>query len=290
MESYQRTTKASTITQVDILMTGSQYIGTSDDLGMQNFGVYIFPDGSRYTGEFLNNRFHGRGSIQVPDPSGVTYQVTHRHGKLIAIDQMKFNDSLPVDFEMKDSGSMSFESWSYCTAEDRRFYQETKGPMEPVGPNKFKTKDGPDPPVLSRNVFDLGFGLLGNRGFMLDTKTYSHQSLYVGCREARRWIRENCAHGPLWNRHHKQKMKARFAREIIRNNQENAGCSRKHYMPKLHICQRSSSLDSFGSERLHLASTTDSTSSEVQAMRLRHREFRSKWRRSRSESSVCRIN
>ncbi|KAH8364038.1 hypothetical protein KR084_001768 [Drosophila pseudotakahashii] len=290
MEQNQRTPKASTITQVDILMTGSRYIGPSDELGMQELGVYYYPDGTRYTGEFKNNRFHGRGTIQTPDPSGITYQVTHRHGKLLSIDQMRFNDLLAVDFELKDQRSISFDTWSYCSAEDRRFHQETKGPMEPVGPNLFKTKDGPHPLAMGRNVFDLGFGLLGNRGFMLDTKSYTHQSLYVGCREARRWVRENCAHGPLWNRHHKQKVMARFAREIIRNNQQNAGCSRKHYMPKMHICRRSSSLESFGSERLHLASTTDSTTSEVQEMRLRHREFRGKWRRSKSESDVCRIN
>ncbi|XP_016975830.1 MORN repeat-containing protein 5 [Drosophila rhopaloa] len=285
----QRTPKTS-ITQVDILLTGARYAGTSNELGMQEFGVYLYPDGTRYTGEFLNNRFHGRGTIQIPDPSGITYHVTHRHGRLKTIDQMKFNDSLPVDFEVMDHGSLCFDSWPYCTAMDRRFYQETKGPLDPVGPNKFKSKDGANPLNLGRNVFDFGFGLLGNRGFMLDTKTFSKESSYMGCREARRWTRENCPHGPLWNRHHKQRVKAQFAREIIQNNWENAGCIRKRTMPNVRICHRSTSLDSFGSARLHLASTTDTCSSEVQAMRMPRHELRSKWRRSKSESNVCRIN
>ncbi|XP_033159652.1 MORN repeat-containing protein 5 [Drosophila mauritiana] len=286
----QKTTKSSSITQVDILLTGSRYIGPSDELGMQEMGVYIYPDGTHYTGEFLNNRFHGKGTIQIPDSLGVTYQVTHHNGRLVSIDQVNFNDSLPVDFVMKDHYTMSFKPWTYCTPEDRRFYQETKGPIDAVGPNKFQSKDGPNPLNLGRNIFDLGFGLLGNRGFMLDTKTFSNQSIYLGCREARRWIRENCAHGPLSKRHHKQKVLARFAREIIRNNQENAGCSQKQFMTNIHPCKHSTSLDSFASERLHLASTTDSTSSEVQAMRLRHEEFHGKWTRAKSESSVCRIN
>ncbi|EDV51224.1 MORN repeat-containing protein 5 [Drosophila erecta] len=288
MES--KATKSSSITQVEILLTGSRYVGPSDELGMQEMGVYIYPDGTRYTGEFLNNRFHGKGTIEIPDSSGVTYQVHHDKGRLVSIDQIKFNDNLPMDFEMKDHYTMSFKPWPYCTSEDRRFYQETKGPMDAVGPNKFQSKDGPSPLNLGRNIFDLGFGLLGNRGFMLDTKPFHNQSTYLGCREARRWIRENCAHGPLSRRHHKQKVLARFAREIIRNNQENAGCSRKQFMTKTHPCRRSTSLDSFGSERLHLGSTTDSTSSVVQAMRLRHREFQAKWTRARSESGVCRIN
>ncbi|XP_017081177.1 uncharacterized protein LOC108114622 [Drosophila eugracilis] len=282
--------KSSATNQVEILMSGSKYIGPMNELGMQDLGVYFFPDGTRYTGEFLNNRFHGRGTIQMPDPSGLTYQVTHRHGRLTSIDEIHFNDSLPLEFEMNDSGPPRFESWLYCTSEDRRFYQETKEPMEAVGPKKFKNKDGPNPFAMGRNVFDLGFGQLGNHGFMVDRRPNGMQSIYVGCREARRWTRENCAHGPLWGRHHKQKVMARFAREIIENNQENAGCRRKQYMPKAHICRRSCSMDSFGSERLHLGSTTDTMSSEVQAMRLRRREFRNKWRRSKSESNVCRIN
>ncbi|XP_017133840.1 MORN repeat-containing protein 5 [Drosophila elegans] len=282
--------QSNSIAQVDNLMTGARYVGPSDELGMQEFGVYSYPDGTRYTGGFLNNRFHGRGTIQMADPSGVTFEVTHRKGKLMTIDQINFNDALPLDFEMVDHRSLSFESWPYCTAEDRRFYQETKEPLQAVGPKKFKTKDGPNPIALGRNIFDLGFGLMGNRGFMLDTKTFSHQRSYMSCREARRWTREHCAHGPLWNRHHKQEVKARFARQIIQNNRENADGNRKHFMPDLHVCHRSSSLDSFGSTRLHLASTTDSDSSELPTMKMHRHEFRNQWKRSRSESNVCRIN
>ncbi|XP_017040438.1 uncharacterized protein LOC108087540 [Drosophila ficusphila] len=286
----QRTTVSLT-SQVEVLMTGSRYLGERNELGMQEYGVYTYPDGTRYTGEFLNGRFHGRGTIQIPDPAGIIYQVTHRHGKLKSIEQMNFSDQLPVDFEMTGRGSLNFESWPYCTAEDRRFFQETKAPLDPVGPNKFKTKDGPASVTLERNAFDLGFGIIGNRGFMLDTKTNCKKSSYLGCREARRWIRENCVHGPLWNRHHKQEVMARFAREIIKNNQESAAvCSRENFTPEIRVCRRSCSLDSFGSTRLHLASTSDTCSSEVQDMKMRLQDFRKKWRRSKSESSVCRIN
>lgn len=278
----------------DVFLTGSRFVGTSDELGMQDHGTYMYPDGTLYVGEFKDNRFHGEGYFKLPDPESVCFMVTHRHGRLTSIDHIEFNDHLKVDFEMKEDRTIGFKPWMYCTPSDRRFHGEITGTLEPVGPESFKTKDGPIAPNLGRNIFDLGFGHLSKQGFMLGTKTFANQSFYLGCRGVRRWIRENCRHGVLMHHHLKQKIKARFAREIIQNNLEDAGCSPKPCLPPSRICQRSASLDSSRSQkstRVHLASTTDSCSSKVELRQKRPKQVcRKKCRRSKSESGVCRLN
>ncbi|KAH8317005.1 hypothetical protein KR074_006483 [Drosophila pseudoananassae] len=296
----------------DSYLTGSRFTGQCNDLGMQDFGTYVYPDGTRYSGYFLNNRFHGKGTIQMPDPAGITFAVVHNNGRLEKIEKMNFNDCLPVEFDVRGS-NISFKRWNYCSSKDRRFHKETLTPMEAVGPNKFQTANGPEAPNLPRNVFDLGFGLLTQHGFVLDNKDFGHhvlyggsssndKSFYLGCREARRWIRENCAHGQLWNRHIKQKIISYFTRNIIQNNIENSGCSKLNDIPKGKMCRRSNSADSLVSEnakmaRLHVATDSISCSSEVHAMKeTRYDCGCSKkpdvlpWRRSLSESNVCRIN
>ncbi|KAH8317839.1 hypothetical protein KR067_000609 [Drosophila pandora] len=301
----------------DSYLTGSQFSGNCDELGMQKHGTYVYPDGTRYSGHFLNNRFHGKGTIQMSDPDGITFSVVHDNGKLKKIEKMNFNDCLPVEFDMKGR-HISFKRWNYCTASDRRFYKETLEPLEGVGPNKFVNKNGPHAVTLPRNVFDLGFGLLTHHGFVLDTKDFGHhilyggstsqdKSYYLGCRKVRRWIRENCAHGQLWNRHLKQKIISHYTRVIIKNNIENSGCSKLNYIPTAKMCRRSNSADSLVSDnakmaRLHVATDSISCSSEVHPMketredcgcimnRERPQKIGEPWRRSRSESNVCRIN
>ncbi|KAH8342827.1 hypothetical protein KR059_000738, partial [Drosophila kikkawai] len=276
-------------TRKESFLTGTQFFGKRNELGMQEFGTYIFPDGTQYDGDFKNNRFHGKGSIQTAGPDGVTFTVTHHHGRLTSIDKIEFNDRLDVDFEMKEDHTIGFKPWMYCTSQDRRFHGEITDTLEPVGPNSFRCKDGPNPPNLANNIFDLGFGLLSRQGFMLDTKTFSNRSFYLGSRKVRRWIRENCRHGTLVGHHLKQKVQAQFTREIIENNVKYSGCTRRNGIAPVHICRRSTSLDSFRSRkstRVHLASTTDSCSSKADHLLNRHRPCATKIRRSKSESNV----
>ncbi|KAH8286451.1 hypothetical protein KR054_009172, partial [Drosophila jambulina] len=263
--------KESNAPRKELFLTGTTFFGCRNELGMQDYGTYRYPDGTQYDGGFKNNRFHGKGCIQTTGPEGVTFTVTHHHGRLTSIDKIEFNDRLDVDFEMKKDRTIGFKQWEYCTPQDRRFHKEKgeNGTLEAVGPNSFRYKDGPNPPHLAHNIFDLGFGLLSRQGFMLDTRTSSHQSFYLGCRVVRRWIRENCRHGTLAGTHLKQKVQARYTREIIENNLKVAGCSRKRPIAPTRICQRSNSVDSFRSQkstRVHLASTTDSCSSDAELL------------------------
>ncbi|KAH8270541.1 hypothetical protein KR018_011245 [Drosophila ironensis] len=292
-------------------MTGSRFLGPCDLLGMQEFGTYVYPDGTKYSGEFLNNRFHGSGTIKMPHPEAVSFKVVHNHGRLVKIEGITFNDELPVEFDVKGYRGLSFSRWNYLSESDRRFHKETLMPMEAVGPNKFKCKDGPIVPTLPRNTFDLGFAHFNQRGFVLDANNLykeigsvapaiTDKSFYLGCRPVRRWIRESYRHGNLWNRHIKQEVHAHFARQIIQNNLESSGCTAEMVVAPPRICRRSASLDSVSSgpaqaARLHLASTSDSSVSELQEVRdrtgsRRRKEMKPAWKRSQSESFVCHIN
>ncbi|BFF97178.1 MORN repeat-containing protein 5 [Drosophila madeirensis] len=278
-------------------LTGTKYFGQMNELGMQDYGTYLYPDGSRYMGHFRNSRFHGRGAIQMPPPLGVNFEVTHEDGKLIKVNEMVFDDKLKVDFTRLEDGALSFHPWKYCTAEDRRFHQETQSPLAAVGPAKYQTKEGPVPAELPKNVFDLGFGRLNPKGFLMDLQHQS-QSIYVGCRKVRHWITEHCRHGKLTKYHIKRQVKEKFALEIMQNNLEvNENCRKNSGgvppMPMPDICRRSRSQQSSESAkqtRLHAASTSDSCSSKVD--RTVKREARGKCRkiRSTSESHVCRLN
>ncbi|XP_060658644.1 uncharacterized protein LOC132793057 [Drosophila nasuta] len=62
--------------------TGSKFCGSQNALGMQDYGMYVWPDGSRYVGVFCDNKFHGDGYIELSPPHNICYKVLHEHGKL----------------------------------------------------------------------------------------------------------------------------------------------------------------------------------------------------------------
>ena len=87
---------------------------------MEGKGKYYFENGNVYVGEFLNNSFHGTGTIHFPG-SG-KYDATWSYGK--AIDgKYTFNDGLEYQEE----------NWTYCTPADRRFYTEHLKGIRPAG-------------------------------------------------------------------------------------------------------------------------------------------------------------
>ncbi|XP_030385869.1 MORN repeat-containing protein 5 [Scaptodrosophila lebanonensis] len=302
------------------LLTGSTYFGLSDALGMQDFGIYVFPGGTRYNGNFCNGRFHGHGVLQMAEPHRVTFRVIHDHGQLTQIRQIAFDDELEVDFNItkqdEDLEKMSFANWSYCTSRDRRFQHEIQNTIEPVGPLQFKGKEGPILPKLAANIFDLGFGRLNKNGFLLDIPNYLTETrqCYVGCPAVRQWIRENCRHGSLPGKHIKQKFRAKWSRQIIQNNLEaeeeaqrnmeapDARCKKIIVQPKTktlsRICRRrKSESSSLSAKRMRLAlgSTSDSCTSLLEIKQ--KLQFKPKLSKHRlvpnlihQESSVCRIN
>ncbi|EDW18459.1 uncharacterized protein LOC6582280 [Drosophila mojavensis] len=286
------------------VLTGAKFFGNCDELGMQNYGLYVYPDGTKYLGQFHNNRFHGNGTIQLPHPYCLYFSVLHQHGKLLHIFRISFSDMLQVQFKITDQG-LSFKDWNYCTAEDRRFNAERLVDMGEMG----SVTEQESQKRLCRNIFDLGFGELTDKGMLKNIPPHISEShsVYVGCRKMRRWIRENCRHGPLKGKHLKQEVLAKFARQIIRNNLESAQELTSHPVRsmvqntahKYRVCRRSRSAESSSSAkevRLHVALTSMSCSSLMdhtvkhgpQYKRVSTRNY--PIRRSKTEENVCRLN
>ncbi|XP_034483411.1 MORN repeat-containing protein 5 [Drosophila innubila] len=244
--------------------TGTKFIGYYNDLGMQNFGLYTYPDGTKYLGHFYNNRFHGDGTIEMPCPHCVSFNVLHDHGKLIKIHSMTFNDNLEVDFEWND-GDITFNNWEYCTAKDRRFCAEKLVRMEAVGPYKYQTGEGPNPPPLGRSIFDLGFGKFNRRGCITEIPDHMSKTteFYVDSPEVRAWIQNNCRHGELRNKHVDQMVMAQFARQILQNNLENVKELVEELPGEIAPCVLPKSQSSLSAKevRLNVASSCDTCSS-----------------------------
>ncbi|KAH8302148.1 hypothetical protein KR044_003289, partial [Drosophila immigrans] len=202
-------------------ITGTKFSGSHNAMGMQDYGMYVWPDGSKYVGLFRDNKFHGEGYIELTAPHSVYFKVRHELGKLIKIENMSFANYLQVNFKWHGE-TISFENWDYCSSKDRQFAGEKWEPMVAVGPQKYKSREGPEPPPLARNVFDLGFGKFNRLGCVTDIPSHLSDTpeLYVGCPKQRAWIRNNCRHGELDDELDPEVM-AQFTREIIENNLEN---------------------------------------------------------------------
>lgn len=257
----------------DLFPTGTKFIGLTsgykNDLGMQKQGTYIFPDGMRYKGSFRNNLFHGAGIFELPDPYNIVFKVNHNMGVLKEIRQMMFDDNLQVEFTLEDDG-MSFDNWNYCTGNDRRFHTERIDGLKAVGSAKPKQRP------LQPNIFDLGFGLFNEYGFLLDIPKYmgGPTHAYIGCRETRRWIRENCPHGELTASHIKGELIADTFRHIIENNilaELKFGCKTNQMEDLIHqakpqICRytRDQTSSTSGKRmRMYLGSTSDTHTSRL---------------------------
>ncbi|KAH8370527.1 hypothetical protein KR093_003968, partial [Drosophila rubida] len=250
--------------------TGSKFSGTSNEMGMQEYGLYMWPDGSRYVGLFRNNKFHGDGFIELKAPYSINFKVHHEDGKLMEIYSISFADYLQLDFEWSDD-TLTFDNWDYCTSKDRRFCNERMGQLVAVGPATYNSSEGPTPPELAPNIFDLGFGKFNSLGCVTEMPTHWSPvtECYVNCGESRAWIQNNCRHGELNEMKLDPEVLAHFARQIIHCNLKNDRKLVGKPHSELGSLQRlktrssphSSSDCSLAKKLLHCGSSVDSSSS-----------------------------
>ena len=162
-----------------------KYRGDSKNGRMEGQGEYFFPNGNVYVGQFLNNNFHGTGTIKFPG-SG-KYDATWTRG--VASDgKYTFDDGLAYEET----------SWVYCTPEDRRYYTEKDG-INAAGRDQLVNNKGTH--VLPLGCYDVGDGYLNPE----DALVYSWTEEGKATRPAEEktdeftseleWAKENCRCG-----------------------------------------------------------------------------------------------
>ena len=129
------------------IFSGASYAGPLSHSGnFSGVGVYTFPSGIIYEGEFLNGHFHGEGSMTIPGKG--TYKSVWEQGREIPGRAMYvFKDGLPM--------TQSAQEWKYCTLEDRRFWREVEGgiPAAPLDISKAAAERR-----IPRGCYDAGDG------------------------------------------------------------------------------------------------------------------------------------
>lgn len=153
---------------------------------MEGQGEYFFENGNVYVGQFLNNAFHGQGTIKFPG-SG-KYDATWSRG--VASDgKYTFDDGL----------AYAETNWTYCTPEDRRYYTE-RDDINPAGRDQLVNSTDPKR-VLPRGCYDVGDGFLNPQ----DGLVYHWAQPGKAIRPAEEksadfpseleWAKENCRRG-----------------------------------------------------------------------------------------------
>jgi hypothetical protein len=97
------------------------FSGDRSEVGtMDGKGEFVFPNGTKYSGELLDGEFHGSGTLWFPGRG--RYEAVWDHGKVIE-GRLFFDDGL--EFQHKN--------WIYCSPEDRRYYCEVTDGLRPAG-------------------------------------------------------------------------------------------------------------------------------------------------------------
>lgn len=82
---------------------------------------YKFENGTRYVGPFENGCFHGEGTLYLPGKGA--FKGTWEKGRVVT-GEFTFDDGLT--YENKPE-------WEFCTARDRRFWEEHQEGIKPNG-------------------------------------------------------------------------------------------------------------------------------------------------------------
>ncbi|XP_074030354.1 uncharacterized protein isoform X2 [Leptinotarsa decemlineata] len=124
--------------------TGSRYLGEWNALGFSGDGIYRYPHGVIYEGEFnKNGLFHGLGTLLYPN--GQRLQGMWKNGRLEEDQTYIFACNEVFD-----------ENFKYCQQPDRRFHVEIQKDFGPVG-QEFLTADQPTK-KLRKGCYDVGLG------------------------------------------------------------------------------------------------------------------------------------
>jgi len=156
---------------------------------MDGHGEFLYPDGTRYVGEFANGMFHGKGKMITKD--GVYASTWARGREVPGRGTFTFNDDL--DYARKD--------WGYCGAKDRRFNSEALGEgPRPAGEGQLV--DRPPHFRLPIDCYDTGDGYFDpEQGKIFDYEAMGEDGARVVVRDPTsaevEWMTKKCRMGTL---------------------------------------------------------------------------------------------
>lgn len=158
--------------------TGSSYSGEWDNCHrMHGTGVYRFPNGVEYHGQFKEGVFHGDGYILFPNH----YKVRAKwdHGKLGSYEIVFPDDLIFVE-----------KNWAYCTKGDRRYAECIRQGIPPVG-DGYITKEKP-PRDIPPGCYDTEEGFYNPKTGLLYSVENPNLAVRVPSSEEDRWAIANC--------------------------------------------------------------------------------------------------
>ncbi|KAI9588315.1 uncharacterized protein LOC119644935 [Glossina fuscipes] len=173
-------------------LTGSKYKWhwVSDGRRNDNFGEYIFPDGSVYRGDLKKNKFSGNGVIYLAHPYNFEVKGEFINGKITKIIEMRFSDGLIVDADI-DGTSLKFDRWTYCNGVTRTFACEIFNGIRPVGPTAHLTPRK-SAFKLHANRFDTIEGVYNpNTGMVYSRPPPFAPTKFIQCEKDRKFIMDN---------------------------------------------------------------------------------------------------
>ena len=159
--------------------SNSSYEGPIVNGWYEGVGRFTFADGVVYEGEFKKGEFHGKGTLVYP--KGGKYKATWERGKI-----------LEGEYEFYDGLMYDFDSWNYCTLQDRRFYTEKKKGLQP---SHLIVNHENGPEVIPHGTYDVGDGYYepsSNTVFAYQTAEIKREP----DQEEIDWIMTNCRYNP----------------------------------------------------------------------------------------------
>lgn len=177
------------------LHTGSRYFGLWNPIlrEMDVEGNYLYPDSTRYKGEFRNGVFHGIGRIYMPPPCNFSFSGEFENGKLIKLNDMMFGDNLR--FDQFDGKTLNLKTWEYCE-EDRRYTSEIKHGLKPVGTKKDNLSCCKTMRIIHKGQYDNEEGIFNaETGIITRIPVPFHPTRFMQCPDEREWIKRYCRYG-----------------------------------------------------------------------------------------------
>ncbi|KAJ8716521.1 hypothetical protein PYW07_003148 [Mythimna separata] len=167
-------------------MTGSTYEGdfiTSTGC-MHGHGVYTFPNGVVYEGEFKDGMMHGQGELRYQTVNGQAI-VRGNWTEDILSERKIFFDDETLEHEEHD--------WKYCKVPDRRFSKEYADGLQPGG-KSYRAAFIP-PIELPEDYFDTGDGFYERIRQVIYTYNDLRKVVRRPTHHEKNWILGNCRSG-----------------------------------------------------------------------------------------------